>query len=199
MIGISGVLLCIFLFRGYWAHHSFSHLGTQDQTQLVFTVLLLVMSLLSGAFTALGIFTLYQAGEHTRRRKALAVAATSVVVLSYICLSVAALFPTDINHEIHKFFAILYFVLYPVGLLVITFIVPDEYSKFASFTRVLSITSLLGTYALYRLVSSAVPAEMYYLIMVSVWMVVFYCRVLGRILEKKEEVEQSAANVKPAG
>ena len=149
-----------------------------------FGIFLLILSLLNSTFTVAGLFDLYTAGKKTERRKLLAAMSIALVVIGQMCISISAIVPTSINQPLHETFAINYFILYPVGIFISSAIVPKKFSDFTSFTRYLVVLCLAGTYVLYRLVLSAVPAEMYYVLMVGVWMLVFYAYVLRRIDDK---------------
>lgn len=177
-----GLVLIIVLYDGwFWIGHSISYLGTQSQTQTLFTFFLSVLALLGCVYGVGGIFELHAAGKRSLSKKVLLVINELMVVTAHVFLLLAALVPVHLNQRLHTDLATMYIVLLPLAMFFSSFIVPSKYSMFAPFTRLLSVLTLGGTYVLYSLVWSVVPAEVFFVVMLGSWGAVLYRYVLARV------------------
>jgi len=110
-------------------------------------------------------------------------ASECILIFGYLLLILAALVPTTYDHSslqwvIHCTGGAGFFLTIPIGIFLFSFAVRRDLAEFSRFSRYLVAFYTLGTLLLVLLYDTAVPGEIYALILITLWNTMFAFRVL---------------------
>lgn len=168
-----------------WLHESFSHLGTQDGTQTFFTVFLLILSFCGYLYAVGSIIEVVWATKINKQEWKSAVASAVCFYVGFVLLAVAAIFPTNLDNYIHEICGALFFLLYPIGMLMFSRVIERNFASVAKITRYVAVFALVGEVILFIPVKSAIPSELLFELVMGMWIILLNVKVLSQLDSKK--------------